>query len=430
MEMILVKELETYLCKTLFKGEYTAKLEASLQEKSHRLKQELGLNEDPIQFGYDRVSKAKTIKFLGIAGIVSFGKFQIEIMPKFYESNDTWRESIFNIIYIARSGRISPQHTTKMQRAKLNFYDHVGLKFAECLELALSHDNIQQYKTVEASSNYLRGRLNVSEQIRGILCHPGQLYYEQNILSDDNAFNYLLNWCNTTLSRMVRNPGIKRRLLVLSSIIPKPKTVYKLPVDMQLPPQYQHYRDAVQIANDLAIGILSSHQKVGKDGYGYVIATAPVYEKFIEKTLKQLSFNGQSFNVEPQVRNIFASAQDPKMKSFYTIPDNKVYFDGKPLLLIDAKYKNNFSNSASKKPVNSDAYQLFASLVSHGCKRGILISPCDETIKTCTKTWEINAQGELYTISLILINLHDVSTKAAYTTLKRELENEIMKIIK
>ncbi len=429
MKTIVAKELEIYLCKTLFKGGYTDKLESRLREKSHRLKQELGLGEEPVQFGYDRVSRSRTIKFSGIAGTVSFDAYQIEIMPKFYAADDKWRESMFNFIYIARSGRIRPQRASGLRQSRLSFYDHIALMFAESMEYALSRDNIQQYRTVDGASPYLRGRLMLTEQVRGLFAHPGQLYYEQNVLSGDNAFNYLLRWCTDALSSMVRNPEIKRRLLILRAVLPRTSSFFKIPVDEQLPPQYQHYREAVQIANNLAAGISASHQQAGKDGYGYVMAMAAVYEKFIEKTLKQLSFGGRSFVVEPQARSLFAAAREPGMKSFYTIPDNKVSFDGKPQLLIDAKYKNNFMDNAGKKPANSDAYQLFASLVSHGCRRGVLISPCDGAVRTCSKIWEINAGGESYIIALILLNLHDVSTNAAFAALKRDLEEEIVKII-
>ena len=269
----------------------------------------------------------------------------------------------------------------------------------------------------------------MGKQIKGLLSHPGKLYYEQSVLSDDNAFNYLLNWCNETLSTMVRNPEIKRRLMVLSILIPKPTSRFKIPVETLLPPQYQYYKDAVRIANDMAIGISAIHQETGRKGYGYVIATASVFEKFIEKTLKQIILYGRNMEVEAQVRNIFAIAKDSEMKSFFTVPDNKVFLNGKPIMLIDAKYKTSFLGVTSLKPSNADAYQLFSSLVSHNCKHGILISPCDGNIQTSTKIWEIPYDNSRHIIALILINLRDISSNTSFARLKAELENEVMKVL-
>lgn len=240
---------------------------------------------------------------------------------------------------------------------------------------------------------------------------------------------FCLNWCNETLSTMVRNPEIKRRLMVLSILIPKPTSRFKIPVETLLPPQYQYYKDAVRIANDMAIGISAIHQETGRKGYGYVIATASVFEKFIEKTLKQIILYGRNMEVEAQVRNIFAIAKDSEMKSFFTVPDNKVFLNGKPIMLIDAKYKTSFLGVTSLKPSNADAYQLFSSLVSHNCKHGILISPCDGNIQTSTKIWEIPYDNSRHIIALILINLRDISSNTSFARLKAELENEVMKVL-
>lgn len=430
MKTILAKEQQVYPCRGLFGAEYTERFEISLRDHAERIKQNLGLQETPVQLGYNRESREKTVKFSGISGVLTVGDIQIEIMPKFYSSDDYWRESLLNIIYISHCGRIHPQFTSNTQKDKLRFYDHIGLLFAEELEQALTHDRIQRYQTEENSSCFLRGRLLIGTQLRHLISHPGRLYYEQSVLSEDNAFNYLLRWCTETLCSVVRSPVIKRRLLSVLAVLPVVKQSYKIPVNMHLPPQYQYYRGAVRIANDLAAGISSTHKSNGSDGYGYIIATAPIYEKFVERTLKQLTFQGFDVQVQPQVSSIFAVAQDPGMSSFYTRPDNKLFFNGKELLLVDAKYKNNFTGSNGKKPVSSDAYQMFSSLVSHRCNRGILISPCDENVRTCTKMWRINAENKEYVIALILLNLHNVSTNSAFASLKHDLENEILKVMR
>lgn len=62
----------------------------------------------PIQI-YRRANKRK-VKFLGIAGVISLKKIEIEVMPKFLKESTTWRESLFNMIYWSKSSRLFSQN--------------------------------------------------------------------------------------------------------------------------------------------------------------------------------------------------------------------------------------------------------------------------------------------------------------------------------
>ena len=123
------------------------------------------------------------------------------------------------------------------------------------------------------------------------------------------------------------------------------------------------------------------HSKTGNTGYGYIIATEVIYEKFIERILRSLQEYHNEYLSEAQISLPFAKPMDGYMPTYHTVPDNRLMIKGEAKLLIDAKYKDNFKTGTRKKPVNSDVYQLFSSMVAHGCERGILLSPCDAAEK-------------------------------------------------
>lgn len=411
MRQILLKELEEYSLEKLFPGMELLRITELLETESRRLKEQLGLRGEPIRV--HRRNGRLWLKCSGIAGAVELPGLEIEIMPKFCREDDGWRRNLFQMISIAASSRIRLQSVQHMSDSRLNFYDHLALLFLDEMQQALRKEKIRTYRTSEDHSRFLRGRLLFGEQLRHMVESPGIVWYEQDELNCENHFNYLLKWCCGTLASRVRNQQIRRALLETEEQFPAFWRSYPIPVEEKLPPQYRYYERAMDIANRLARGSSSSHDRQGAAGFGYVTAMEVIYEKFIEKLLKSLRAPGMDIRSVPQSSALFARSRG-KAGSYFTVPDNKVCIDGRPAVLVDAKYKNNFSEdsfySRGKKPVNSDVYQLFASLVAHGCTKGILVSPCESSRPSSKQEWTIDNNGQEYTIYSLAVSLSDIST--------------------
>lgn len=419
MKPIEVKELKEYDLNSIFPGNLSAQIRESLEDQNAELVRSLGLRTDAIQvYKKNRVWK---IKFVGIAGIISVKDYEIEIMPKFLNEGTDWKESFFNMIYVAQSGRIMAQKSRNMIKKKMNFYDHIARIFIEEMEQALQKDPIHTYRDEIECSRFKRGHLLIYAQMLHAISNPGILYYEHDVFDTDNEFNYLLRWATETLVSKVNDQGLRIQLKQLRDEIPTVTNRYKLPIGSKVPPQYGHYEKAIEIANTLANGSSTSMGNNGKEGYGYVVAMEVIYEKFIENILRSMKSYKCSVNAEAQTSHVFATHIDSDMRSYYTVPDNKVYINSEPKILVDAKYKNNFVNSRSRKPVNSDAYQLFASMVSHKCKNGILVSPCENSVPTYSKHWTIDDNGEVYTICSLMIDLADLSTHKKVKLLRENI---------
>lgn len=419
MKQILVRELAEYDLRDLLGEDYCDALCDELCEKSNTIKKSLGLRADPIVI--QRGRGKRNIKFRFIAGVLSIKNMEIEIMPKFYNNDDSWRENLFAMISWADNGRILAQKSCKMKYASRNLYDHIGMLYAEELERALCKENILTYRSTEDSSRFLRGRILIAEEIRHILSSPGILWYERDALDYENEYNFILKWCADFLLNHCKSRIIKNRLRIIRERIPATVNHYSVPILPKLPPQYAHYTKAIEIANNVALGASMQHSKTGTMGYGYIVATEVIFEKFVERILKSLHTLREYLTSQAQVSLPFAASSDGKMPTYYTVPDNRMLNSGKTELLIDAKYKDNFKTGMRKKPVNSDVYQLFSSLVAHGCTKGILLSPCDIDEKEGARYWNIDNNGKNYVICSLCINLRDISTKKAVDDLRVRL---------
>ena len=186
MEQVLVKELVEYNFNDLFLNAGDSLVE-EIEDKSDGLKRLLGLRMQPIQI-YRRANKRK-VKFLGIAGVISLKKIEIEVMPKFLKESTTWRESLFNMIYWSKSSRLFSQKSSHVINAYFSFYDHVSLMFYDAMSMALSSDRIHMYCMIEDNSRYLKGRMLLNKQLQNVIIHPGVLYYECDSFDTDNELD-------------------------------------------------------------------------------------------------------------------------------------------------------------------------------------------------------------------------------------------------
>ena len=419
MEQILVKELVEYNFNDVFHNQLSAHVEDELGVKSDEIKRLLGLRSQPIQI-YTRAKKKK-VKFVGIAGVISLKNTEIEVMPKFLRDGENWRESLFNMIYWSKSNRLFSQKTSHVSTTHFSFYDHVALMYYDAMKLGLANDSIHTYYPIKENSRYLKGRLLFGDQIKNVITHPGILYYEYDSFDTDNEFNYLLKWCLDILSVKSNNNQIKVRLKSLIDEMPHVSKVYNIPVEGKLPPQYAHYKEAIEIANNLALGYSYVHSAKNGYGIGYVVNTEVIYEKFVERILQQIKTPFYDLKSEAQSGMLFAKATSKKTSSYYTMPDNKLYKNGSPALLVDAKYKNIYADEKQKKPINSDIYQLFASLITHKCEKGILISPCESDKPITEHSWVVYDDLKKYELFSIAVDMSDLSSASKIERLRSRL---------
>ena len=251
MKQVLVREMTEYDLRDLFEEDYGDALCDELYEKSRVIKKNLGLRMEPIliQRGKGRGS----IKFSSIAGVLSLKHIEIEIMPKFYNQDDLWRENLFAMISWANSGRMEAQKFSNMKYTIKNIYDHIGRLYVEELEYALNRELIRSYRSVEENSRFLRGRILITEEMRHILSSPGIVWYERDGLDYENEYNYILKWCTDFLHSHCKDKRIKNRLRMVRERIPATVNRYSIPVHSKLPPQYSHYTRAIEIANHVAL---------------------------------------------------------------------------------------------------------------------------------------------------------------------------------
>ncbi len=440
---LIVREGEFFLLREISFGMLTSAVEDNARELLERVggkfQKDLGLRVNPITTR--RIEGDLKVRISHMTGSLFLSGCQIEIIPKFISAANEkyWSDILLEVLARARHKRYGYVKNKGFISSGLSFIDHVALAYADSLDQALEQENIRTYKNTEEELPFLRGRLLIQKSIMNAFSRPHRYVCEVDYLEENNEYNNLLSWALSRFQSCVFDAKIKQRLMSLEYRLPGYGEQHGLPSRLPLipPAQYRHFEESLEIASNLAMGNQYSIDGGSSSTYGYILNTEVLYEKFIEETLKfAVRLLGGEYYVSPQDSKLYAEAITDKDRSYYTRPDNVIYHGESPMLLIDAKYKK-FTDSEtgnSKRPQNSDVYQLVASLVSYGCRVGILLYPgmgvsTDVGGKSPFHMWKVGSADSLRVVIGVSIDMSCMRDRNEIIHLDRKLSKLVVLLL-
>ena len=408
-----------------------------VRSKSARIKNDLKMRFAPLDAEDDGTSFK--IRASGVAGMLNLFGTSFQVIPKFMRNIATvdWQNSILSMLYRVRS-HYAYVPSKKLTHARTNFVDHVALAYRDALEHALRGEPIQTYQTRVEVSSYVRGRLAIERSITTLLTHPHQLHYEVDYMETDNSYNHLLQWATNRFIVLVQDGSLQRQLSAISKRLPQLSSARRVPARITgtAPTQYQHYAEAIRIASMLAKGYGYGQDAGMYAGYGLLLNMERLFEGFVEKTIQHVTPSlAGNYTAKPQVSKPYAQSFDFDEKPYYTRPDNVLYLNDTAIMLLDAKYKTlaEADNQSTDRPQNSDIYQMYASLMAHGCQSGVLIYPrlvstsaVQQPKASQTRYWKVSYEGRALFLGAATIDISDLSTIEQV----KKLDEEVITILK
>lgn len=361
-------------------GEERERWERSVAHASNGLKGDLRVRQAPLALR--REAGTTEVLPAGIAGTIFLRNTEVEIAPKYAASPESdWIADLFAIIERVRPARGHFARTSRLRTKPTSFVDHIAHQYGAALATALREVPVRQYRTREEALPQLRGRLLLARQLRSSVSAPHLLECEVDYLDTDNPTNHLLHWAGRRLLSMTISPRVRYFLSQHVASLPPVSGALRLPAHLTdaVAPQYSHYTEAVGIAVRLARGQRAGPEGLG-DGSGMCIGMERLFETFVERSIAAALplMATPDLRVVPQDVKQFAQPLAATDRAYFTRPDNVIYAGEQPMMLVDAKYKR-FAEAdeagVGDRPVNADLYQLAASLVAHGCRRGLLLYP-------------------------------------------------------
>jgi 5-methylcytosine-specific restriction enzyme subunit McrC len=271
----------------------------------------------------------------------------IEIQPKIGDPN------LVTLLRYANGTK--PSHLSRETELEsgTNFVDTIAALYLEELEQVLSQGLRREYIEVEGSEEYLRGRLNVRRQLAG---GPGKTDFECDFdeFTYDTPLNQTILCVTNLLSSLVDRTVLAGELREHESRLRRRVTLRKVPIEeaeqINLTRLTDYYEKLLAISL-LVLKHIYIEDIVAGEGasYSLLIGMNEVFEKLVERTVREAVDERDDWSVEGQARTDNLLRGSP---SIHMRPDFVVKRDGEPVLVGDAKWKTQIKNN--------DVYQVVA----------------------------------------------------------------------
>ncbi|WP_104350179.1 McrC family protein [Rathayibacter sp. AY1A4] len=347
----------------------------------------------------------------GRVGAVRVGDLQVEVWPK---EKVKLAHLLFMLGYAADPG-------FRPEAIDAEAYDELWPALAESLarlvERALLGGVLQGYRTIEESSNVVRGRVRVADQLRR---HPGRIYpteiaYDEYLT--DIAENQILR---TALRRMRSVPRLRRDVVArLTHLDNRLDGVAVLRRGVPSPAWRAtrlnaRYVPALRLSE---LVLRNAAARAGDDGVeiaAFVVVMWKVFEDFVTVALKEEIAHQGRRSVAQQRWWLDAERTDliPRVPMAIDLIE---YDGGAPHVIYDAKYKA--SGGEGRYP-NADFYQMLAYCTTTGLDRAILVyaqggSPVDRWVENSAvriREWPLDLS---LTPEQMLASIHEAVATAS-----------------
>lgn len=302
----------------------------------------------------------------GRVGAVRVGNLQVEVWPK---EKVKLAHLLFMLGYAADPG-------FRPEAIDADAYDDLWPALAESLarlvERALLGGVLQGYRSVEESSNVVRGRIRVADQLRR---RPGQIYPTEITYDEymtDIAENQILRTALRRMRAVPRlRPGASARLSHLDNRLDGVAVLRRgAPLPGWRPTRLNaRYVPALRLAE---LVIRSTSAQVGEGGVeiaAFVVSMWKVFEDFVTTALRE-AIAGRGRRAVPQKRWWFDEPRADRASRVPMAIDLLEYGDAGPLMVYDAKYK---ATSGDGRYPNADFYQMLAYCTTVGLDRAVLV---------------------------------------------------------
>jgi 5-methylcytosine-specific restriction enzyme subunit McrC len=249
-----------------------------------------------------------------------------------------------------------------------DLFEFVVKIFANHVEDLITRGILKGYRQVTTDTSTVKGRLLLAETIHHRPALHDRHYCSFSHFTPDISENRILNWTSFCLERytykekilLSRLHRISRALLDVD-LDPRSRWLFDR---IQFHRLNERYQPALALAR-LLLDHLTFSGAAGKESFlAYLIDMNWLFERYLGVVIKRAA--GQ-WGVQVREQDSHALDLGNKIR---VQPDIVLYKNGKPLLVIDAKYK--------LEADQGDIYQMLAYCHAVGIDRAVLVHPASE----------------------------------------------------
>lgn len=329
-------------------------------------------------------SRAGRISARHYVGVVQVGSVAIEILPKAPADAAIASKNILTMMKVAGHLPLLDRDLAMLGTQRHPLFEILIQWYARSLLTALRPGLARRYIRLEEISGFVRGKIQLAEQLRRNLFHPERVAIEFDELSVDIPMNRTLKRATTLLTRTaqtVSSQTLLRDVLFALAEVEDVVVTREQARTVRTTRQDERFGPTLQFARLVIEGHTPTLAKGGMESLSLLVSMHRLFEDYIGQTIRNIAPQHGSARSQVHVQargHTKHLARKPTGQKIYRLkPDVLVKGpEGQVVAILDTKWKVlRPTNGAPGRASERDMYQLYAYAQRFSCPRNILLYP-------------------------------------------------------
>ncbi len=372
-----------------------------------------------------RYNSIKATQWVGMVGI---GNRAIEVVPKTDRADGPAARQ--NLVYmVSRAGLVpmSQVDAALLGRASLPLLLAYMSLYVRNLGREWLRSPVREYVSSERDRTCLKGRLLMAQQIRRNACHAERFYTDHDEFTRDNRIARVLKAALRVCEKQNMSGELRRSARLLLREFDEVEDVHvdRLRVDFAMVDRRNaRYEVLLNMARFRLENVSPDSSSPHENVYSLMFDMNMVFERFVLAEVRR-ALRNEDLRVKAQQRSRHLLRCGGKPR-FALKPDIGIYRSGKPVCLIDAKWKLLDMGRRDHGVSQADMYQMYAYGKEYDSPRVLVLYPGSSEHPARLITYEHAADP----LRLIEIAALDVSGFMQSPSRRQRLGDKIRELLR
>ncbi|WP_170110484.1 McrC family protein [Flavilitoribacter nigricans] len=311
----------------------------------------------------------RSVRFRSFVGILATSALTVEILPKADRQSvhrqDNWQGILVDLLQACGFVRTESPGMALLDTRPGALLDWYLRTFIAELRALLRHGLLHQYRTVEAELGVLKGKLNVSRQIRQQAFHRERFQVQYDRYSNRHPANLMIGAALHKLQFLTIGSELRTQLKYLAELFPRPTSADPVqlltPEDLHRDRRLDRYGPALTIARHILQDERPDIRSGAFRGLALLFDMNQLFEAYLYRQLLQWKVPGM--DVERQQSTVFWGQNRLRPDLVIASPQGRWVLDTKWRLL------------QNQQPSAAELRQVYVYCDYFRAHRGVLIFP-------------------------------------------------------
>lgn len=334
---------------------------------------------------FERSKKVKAFQYgprntlvaQNFVGVIRLEGFQVEVLPKIEAEEHRIRQNLLRMVASTLNLKLHGGELGFLERSNHSILEVLIRLYCDLLWEAVHKGMVRRYESHQDNLFVLRGRLNVTHQLRHNLARPDRLHCTFDEFTQDNALNRALKAALRVLGKLVQTASaaksISELLFCFDGVAELPAQAIRWE-HVTTDRLSERYAPLVRLARLFIEGQTPDLTTGSGDGFAVLFDMNQLFEGYVGKQVRHVTVaRGLITQLQGPKRHL--ALQEGGTPCFELRPDIVLTNESRHIAVIDTKWKTLGMKNMRDDISTADLYQMFAYAKQYQTQSVVLLYP-------------------------------------------------------